>query len=315
MPRTKAASTPPVKAVPPPAKKKILKEDNPFVIYYEDHEPRTDSPLYAQSRKLMNAIAQSTSSGKGAGWFYGPPSWEDHHGGGLWVHDGKGWFFVKNFAGMEWASQFCADPAKVDQLRQNAKRLYQGDFYTNTKSEVARLQKQYPFDDLLNTAITDSKGIALWCDSIFNASVPLPRLRHTGLNPKGHGVHHYPTPITDIELFKHGDFVLWVIDAEGAEAAVVPVHPRGVSPDDPRYKKNYGKTAVTFATPGTKLATRLKNAGKKQQQLMIGATDPMTEQAFQEQVTPKTAAKKTVAKEAVLKKPASKKTAGRKTPA
>ncbi|WP_394780436.1 DUF6424 family protein, partial [Undibacterium sp.] len=282
MPSTKAATpppakkTPPVKATPPAGAKKVLKEDNPFVIYYEDHEPRKESPLYAQSRKLMNAITMSTS-GKGVDWFYGPPSWEDHHGGGLWVHDGQGWFFVKNFAGMEWASQFCADPAKVDLLRQNAKRLYQGDFYTNTKKEVAKLLSKYPFDDLLNTQITNSERIALWCDSIFNASVPLPKLRHTGLNPKGHGVHHYPTPITDIELFKHEDFVLWVTDAEGAEAAVLPVHPRGVSPEDPRYKKNYGKTAVTFATPGTKLATRLMNAGKKQQQLVISATDPMTE--------------------------------------
>ena len=37
-------------------------------------------------------------------------------------------------------------------------------------------------------------------------------------------------------------------------AAVVPVHPRGVNKDDPAFKKNYGKVAVAYATPGTKLA-------------------------------------------------------------
>ena len=31
---------------------------------------------------------------------------------------------VRNLAGIEWSAQFCADPAKVDLLRQNAKRLY-----------------------------------------------------------------------------------------------------------------------------------------------------------------------------------------------
>jgi Family of unknown function (DUF6424) len=31
---------------------------------------------------------------------------------------------MRNIAGIEWSAQFCADPAEVDVLRQNARRLY-----------------------------------------------------------------------------------------------------------------------------------------------------------------------------------------------
>ena len=41
-----------------------------------------------------------------------------------WLKDEQGWFLLKNLAGIEWSAQFCADPKKVDALRQNAKRLY-----------------------------------------------------------------------------------------------------------------------------------------------------------------------------------------------
>jgi uncharacterized protein DUF6424 len=260
-----------------------LREDNPWAIDYAGHVPRADSPLYVQSRKLLNDIAKSTEQGGGQAWFYGPDPWEDHHGGGLWVHDGKGWFFVKNFAGMEWASQFCADPAKVEMLRKNAQRLYQGTFLTNTKMELLKLDARYPFDDILNTQVTTSEQIAQWCDSIFNASVPLPKLRHTGAAPKGHGVHHYPTPVTDIELFKRDDFTLWVLDGEKQPAAVVPVHPRGVAKSDPRYAKHYGETAVAYATPNTKLAGQLNNAVSNNKTLFAGPQHSLSKQAFSKQ--------------------------------
>jgi hypothetical protein len=261
----------------------VLREDNPWAIDYAGHEPRSDSPLYVQSRQLMNAIAKATQAGSGPHWFYGDPDWEDHHGGGLWVHDGKGWFFLKNLAGMEWASQFCADPAKIDHLRENANRLYQGSFRDNTKQQMLQLSPGYRFEEILTTPIKDAAGMAQWTDSIFNASVPLPKPRHTGVAPGGHGIHHYPTPVTDIELFKHDDFVLWVKDDEGKPAAVVPVHPRGVDPNDPQYKANYSKTAVAYATPGTALATKLAAAHKRGNTLLASATSKLTTQAFKQQ--------------------------------
>src|SRR6185437_10023082 len=80
--------------------------------------------------------------------------------------------------------------------------------------------------DLLDTPITDAAGVATWTDSICNASVPLPAALHTGIfpNQKEGGVHHYPTPITDIELIKRDDFNLWV-EVNGVVAAIVPTQP------------------------------------------------------------------------------------------
>lgn len=257
-----------------------LHEDNPWTIDYAGHEPRKDSPLYVQSRKLLTEIAKSTETGGGPAWFYGEGPWEDHHGGGLWVHDGKGWFFLKNFAGIEWASQFCADPAKLERLRQNAMRLYQGDFLSHTQAEVQKLDPHYPFQQILTTPIRDQAGMGQWTDSIFNASVPLPKLRHTGVSPQGHGVHHYPTPVVDIELFKRDDFTLWVLDGEKQPAAVLPVHPRGA---DPSTEKHYGQVAVAYATPGTKLHAQLAKAHAKGNTLLADGKHPLAKQAFAQQ--------------------------------
>ena len=256
-----------------------LREDNPWAIDYQDHEPRTDSPLYKESRQLLTLIARSTQADGGPAWFYGPEKWEDHHGGGLWVHDGKGWFFLKNFAGIEWASQFCADPARIECLRQNALRLYQGDFRSNTKRAVESLSPGYPFDRVLDTEIRTADDVAQWTDSIFNASVPLPKLAHTGVVPQGHGVHHYPTPVTDIALFKHADFTLWVLDDEKKPTAVVPVHRRGAPATTP----HYGEVAVAYATPGTDLHQRLVEAHRKGQTIVGSPKSALAKQAFKRQ--------------------------------
>ncbi|MGH9762659.1 MAG: DUF6424 family protein, partial [Blastocatellia bacterium] len=175
-------------------------------------------------------------------------------------------------AGIEWSSQFCADPAKVDALRQNAKRLY--DKFPLT----AKAFKDLGFDlnALLNKKIETSDDIANWTDSICNASLPLPPDRHTGVVSPHHegGVHHYPTPITDIDLFKRDDFVLWVTDPEGKPAAVLPIAPRG---------SGESKVEVAFATPGTKLHKQLMNSHKKGERLMVSGRHPMAKQAFKNQ--------------------------------
>ena len=83
--------------------------------------------------------------------------------------------------------------------------------------------------ELLDTPITDSDGIQRWTDSICNASVPLPKPVHVGVVPPAEtgGVHHYPGPITEIDLFKRDDFTLWVTTPEGNLAALVPVAEHG----------------------------------------------------------------------------------------
>jgi hypothetical protein len=84
-------------------------------------------------------------------------------------------------------------------------------------------------------------------------------------------VHHYPTPITDIQLFKHDDFQLWVLDEEKQPAAVLPTGPRGSGNSDVR---------VAYATPGTKLHKKLVAAHGKGQLLHVDANHSMAKQAF-----------------------------------
>lgn len=201
-------------------------ENHPWTIQIPDHPKRTETARYVASRKKMNQLAKALPE-----FLYGKPPYHDHHGGGLWVKDDKGWFLIRNLVGIEWSAQFCADPAKVDLLRQNARRLYAA-FPEAVKELGIRL--------LLDTPITDAAGVARWTDSICNASVPLPQPFHTGVLPSAStgGVHHYPAPIAEIDLIRRDDFVLWVETADGGVAALVPVAPRG---------SGDGRTRILFA--------------------------------------------------------------------
>jgi len=237
-------------------------EDDPWIINIPGHPKRSDSPEYVKSRTAMNDMAGNLSA-----LIYGQPPFEDHHGGGLWLKDAQGWFLVRNLVGMEWSSQFCADPAKVDLLRQNAQRLY---------AAFPEAAQELGIQTLLDTPITDAAGIAQWTDSICNASVPLPTPAHTGVLPTGGGVHHYPSPITEIVFFKHGDFQLWVIDAQGNPAAVAPVGPRG---------SGDGRVHVLWATHGSDLAGQVTEAEAQGKPLVLGENHPLARQAFVRQTS------------------------------
>jgi len=235
-------------------------EDEPWTINIPGHPQRSDSPEYVQSRQTMNDMASHVSA-----LIYGQPPFEDHHGGGLWLKDDQGWFLVRNLVGMEWSSQFCADPAKVDLLRQNAQRVY---------AAFPAAVQELGIQSLLDTPITDAAGIAQWTDSICNASVPLPTPAHTGVLPTGGGVHHYPSPITEIAFFKHDDFQLWVTDAQGNPAAVAPVGPRG---------SGDGRVHVLWASQGSDLAGQVTAAEAQSKPLILGEDHPMAQQAFAQQ--------------------------------
>jgi hypothetical protein len=241
-------------------------EDEPWTINIPGHPVRSDSPEYVRSRTTLTHMA-----GQVSGLIYGPPPYEDHHGGGLWLKDAQGWFLVRNLVGMEWSSQFCADPAKVDLVRQNAQRLY---------AAFPEAAQELGIQQLLDTPITDAAGIAQWTDSICNASIPLPTPSHTGVLPTGGGVHHYPSPITEIAFFKHADFQLWVTDPEGHPAAVAPVGPRG---------SGDGRVHVLYATPGTALAAQVSQSEAQSQPLILDAGHPLARQAFAQQNAGKTA--------------------------
>jgi Family of unknown function (DUF6424) len=233
------------------------RENDPWAINIPGHPRRSDSPEYLKSRTAMNDIAGHISA-----LLYGQPPFEDHHGGGLWLKDAQGWFLVRNLVGMEWSSQFCADPAKVDLLRQNARRVY---------AAFPEAAQELGIQSLLDTPITDAAGIAQWTDSICNASIPLPKSAHTGVLPAGGGVHHYPSPVTEIAFFKHDDFQLWVTDAQGNPAAVAPVSPRG---------SGDGRVHVLWATEGSHLASQVTEAAAQSQPLVLGENHPLARQAF-----------------------------------
>jgi Family of unknown function (DUF6424) len=235
-------------------------ENEPWTINIPGHAVRSDSPEYVRSRKTMIGMASQAG-----GLLYGQPPFEDHHGGGLWVKDAQGWFLVRNLAGMEWSSQFCADPAKVDLIRQNAKRLY---------AAFPEAAQELGIQELLDTPITDAAGIEAWTDSICNASVPLPTPAHTGVLPTGGGVHHYPSPITEIAFFKHADFQLWVTDQQGNPAAVAPVSPRG---------SGDGRVHVLYATPGSELAGQVSQSEARSQPLILDPGHSLARQAFARQ--------------------------------
>jgi len=290
-------------------------ESHPWAIDVANHPARQDSPEYVAAKNKMNKIAAQAT-----GLIYGEGPYEDHHGGALWLQDSQGWFIVRNQAGIEWSAQFCAEPAKVDLLRQNAKRLYD--------LVAPQLKQQLDPDGLLDTPIKDAAGVAKWTDSIFNAGVPLHPSVHTGVLPAGAapaagaeaapaaapapgaqappaagaqappaagaqappaagaqapsaaangqlaGVHHYPTPITDIQLFKYDDFQLWVTDQQGNPAAVAPVDKRG---------SGNASVHVLYATPGSQLARQKSATERAGAPLILPPGHPLSMQAYQNQ--------------------------------
>ena len=93
-------------------------------------------------------------------------------------------------------------------------------------------------------------------------------------DPESAGVHHYPTPIVDIQLFKYDDFQLWVTDSEGNPAAVTPVGARG---------SGVASVHVQYATPGSQLAQQKQQQESDGGALILPADHPLAQQAFQNQ--------------------------------
>jgi Family of unknown function (DUF6424) len=234
-------------------------------INIPDHPGRAESAGFVAAKKLAKKILATIPGG-----IFGTENVQMHHGGSLWAWDGSTWHLYLNTVGMEWSSQFCADPAKVELLRVNAQALYGA--FPETAAKMVELGYKNA-QTLLDTPITDAKTIAAWVDSIFNSCVPLPAHEHTGSRPTGSGEHHYPRPITNIQFIKRDDFQLWHDDPEsGTPIAVVPTaHPGTV--DAPTVQ-------VVYAQPGTKLHHRLRMAHDNGEILELDADHPVTKEAF-----------------------------------
>jgi Family of unknown function (DUF6424) len=219
-------------------------EDFPWMIAVVDHPPRSDSPAYVRSRALMRKLVATTPD-----WTFAGDSYQDHHGGSVWVKDAQGWLCLQVPLGIEWSAQFCADPARVDGLRQYAARVVAG--FPDTLPGYEALG-YHDGASLLATPITDADGVAAWTDSIFNASLPLPAGTHSGVLPAAAGYHHYPKPIVDIDHFRFSDFQLFVTDPAGLPAVVVPVGRRG---------SGDARVRLLAAHPASAYARRLPGAG------------------------------------------------------
>ena len=253
-------------------------ESHPWEINVPNHATRTDSPEYVAARNKMNEIA-----GQAAGMIYGSGPYQDHHGGALWLQDSHGWFLVRNQAGIEWSAQFCcADPAKVDLLRQNAKGSMTSSRRRSSSNLTPaacwippfRMPPEWP------SGPTRYSTPACHCTRLSTpACCPRAghRIRPRRESPQPAGVHHYPTPIADIQLFKYDDFQLWVTDQQGNPAAVAPVDKRG---------SGNASVHVLYATPGSQLAQQKHEAESAGAPLILGPDHPLSEQAYQNQQAP-----------------------------
>ncbi|MFF2811383.1 DUF6424 family protein [Streptomyces sp. NPDC058000] len=256
-------------------------ENHPWTISVADHPQRVDSDQYKASRALMLKLVDTTSD-----WTFAPAPYQDHHGGGVWVKDTDGWLCLFLPLGIEWSAQFCADPAKVDQVRLCAARVIAA--FPDTLPGYV----EFGYEDgerLLNTPIQTAEQVSDWTDSIFNASVPLPAGTHSGVLPTAAGYHHYPKPIVDIDHFRFDDFSLFVEDSNGLSVAVVPVAPRG---------SGDGRVRVLAAHPSSPYAKHLvpPSGGKRAETTghtealavdaegaVLPADDALAQQAFRRQ--------------------------------
>jgi hypothetical protein len=245
-------------------------EDHGWTVRLGDHAQRKDTLGYLRSRKLMVAILKTQPDHfLGAGMQQGKLiAVQDHHGGGVHVLDVDGWRMYLLPAGVEYSMQFCADPARIDLLRQYALRLVRAFPFTLPGYEALGYHEGR---EILETPITDAIGVARWTDSVFNASVPLTALGHTGVLPAGGGQHHYPKPITDGDLIRFADFQLWVTDAAGKTVAVVPVAPRG---------SGDARVRVVHAEPGSEFHALHAAAHEKGTAVILPADHPLAAQAF-----------------------------------
>ncbi|MFD7873716.1 DUF6424 family protein [Streptomyces sp. NPDC059766] len=201
-------------------------ESHPWKIRLVEHPKRFESSFFRAAKKTAHKILDEMSD---ADLPYGSrPTgsghWEMHHGGSLWVKAERGWRMYRARVGIEWSMQFCAEPVKVDRLRQEAAELV--DAFPLTLPALAELGYEEA-TDLLRTPITDADGVEAWTDSLFNACVPMTHDNHQGILPKVPGEHHYPWPVKGADFVRYDDFQLWVTLPDGTHGAVAPVDRRG----------------------------------------------------------------------------------------
>ncbi|WP_337587797.1 DUF6424 family protein [Streptomyces collinus] len=258
-------------------------ENHPWRIRLVEHPKRFESSQFRAAKDTAHKILHAMED---ADLPYGPrpvdaqqvaknsERWEMHHGGSLWVKGSRGWLMYRARVGIEWSMQFCADPAKVDRLRQDAADLV--DAFPLTLPALADLGYERA-EDLLRTPIEDADGVEAWTDSLFNSCVPLSHGNHQGILPSVPGEHHYPWPVKGADFVRYDDFQLWVTLPDGTHGAVAPVDRRG---------SGDGHVRLTFVPEGSAAAPTVAEAQDRGLMAVLPANSDVALQAFAQQVAP-----------------------------
>ena len=258
-------------------------EDHPWRIRLVEHPKRFESAEFRAAKKTAQAILLAMGD---PDLPYGPrpvdpgsepdapAHWEMHHGGSLWVKGPTCWRMYRARVGIEWSMQFCADPAKVDRLRQEASELM--DAFPLTVPALAELGYDRA-EELLRTPIVDADGVEAWTDSLFNACVPMSRGNHQGVLPGVPGEHHYPWPVKSADFIRYDDFQLWVTLPDGTHGAVTPVDRRG---------SGDGHVRLAFVPEGSDAAETIAEAQERGLMAVLPATSSVARQAFAQQIAP-----------------------------
>ncbi len=239
--------------------------DNPWMVNVVDHPKRADSKWFTESKKIVNKILATLGDDT---YPYGPGPWQMHHGGSIWVLTDAGWRMYLARAGIEWSMQFCADPAKIDRLRTEAKALVEAFPQTIPALE------QFGYADaqaILDEPISDADGVERYTDSLFNSCVPLTPGDHEGVLPTAAGEHYYPIPVKAGDFIRRSDFVLWVTLDDGTHAAVAPVDRRG---------SNDGRVELLYARHGTPAGDALAAATEAGKAVIVPPDHPAALAAF-----------------------------------
>lgn len=250
---------------------KNRKENHPWEIRVVKHPPRTRSAHFVAARKTAIRILEEMQADDDE-LPYGPGPWEMHHGGSLWVKGDAGWRMYRARVGVEWSAQFCADPAKIDRLRQEAADLITA--FPATLDALDELGYKRA-RKLLDTPIEDADGVEAWTDSLFNSCVPLTTPDHSGVLPKAAGEHHYPWPIKAADYFRYDDFQLWVTLPDGTNAGVTPVGRRG---------SGEGGLRIVHARHGSAAGDAVAEAQRRHMMAVVPPDSPIALAAFERQI-------------------------------
>jgi Family of unknown function (DUF6424) len=141
--------------------------------------------------------------------------------GSIPVFDGDKWRIFKNYLTVFLGAENCADPAKVDLLRENVINLLE--HYPETIPQLERLGVRVRA--LLNKRIETTADVAVWSGSIFNTGP----------------VSKQPVHVHDTMQLAHNDIV---IEVRGGKEPVyvIPAGPRGADINE----------TVDFSVPGSK---------------------------------------------------------------